>query len=41
MEYSKFLENKKISFIESGFEIDNLDLNPLLKDFQKHAVKVS
>ena len=41
MEYSQFLENKKISFIESGFEINESDLNPLLKDFQKYAVKVA
>lgn len=41
MEYSQFLETKKISFIESGFEINDSDLNPLLKDFQKYAVKVA
>jgi len=41
MDYEKFLETKKVSFIESGFEIEDDSLNPLLKDFQKYAVKVA
>lgn len=41
MEYSKFLETKRKSFIESGFEIDENVLNPLLKDFQKFGVKTA
>lgn len=41
MEYNQFLETKKKTFIESGFEIDEEKLNPLLKDFQKFGVKTA
>ena len=41
MNYLEFLETKKVSFIESGFDIEDKSLNPLLKDFQKFAVKVA
>lgn len=39
MEYQKFLESKRKSFIESGFEIDESELNSNLFDFQKYIVK--
>jgi len=39
--YKNFLESKKKSFIESGFDISENKLNPLLKDFQKFGVKTS
>jgi DNA modification methylase len=39
--YLEFLESKKNTFIESGFEISEKKLNPLLKDFQKFSVKVA
>lgn len=38
-EYNAFLEKKKQSRIESGFEVEDKDLNPLLFDFQKYCVK--
>lgn len=38
-EYYEFLERKKVSNIESGFEVDENDLNPMLFDFQKFCVK--
>lgn len=41
MEYTNFLESKRKSFIESGFEIQEESLNILLKDFQKFAVKTA
>ena len=41
MEYNNFLETKKKTFIESGFEIDEEKLNPLLKDFQKFGIKTA
>lgn len=41
MKYDKFLETKRKSFIESGFEIDEKILNPKLKDFQKFGVKTA
>jgi DNA modification methylase len=41
MSYNKFLETKRKSFIESGFEIEENKLNPLLKDFQKFGVKTA
>lgn len=41
MDYKEFLETKKVQFIESGFEIDNETLNPLLKDFQIYAINVA
>lgn len=39
--YSKFLESKRKTFIESGFEIDENELNPLLKDFQRYGIKTA
>lgn len=41
MEYNKFLETKRKSFIDSGFEVNEKKLNPLLKDFQKFGVQVA
>ncbi len=35
MEYKEFLESKKKSFIESGFEVDESKLNKNLFYFQK------
>ena len=40
-DYSKFLESKKSTFIESGFVIDESELNENLFDFQKYSVKVA
>jgi len=40
-DYLKFLETKKKTFISSGFEIDEKELNNNLFDFQKYAVKTS
>lgn len=40
-DYQKFLETKRKSFIESGFELDESELNPMLKDFQKYGVKTA
>lgn len=37
--YKQFLENKKITAIESGFEINDSDLNKYLFDFQRVIVK--
>jgi DNA modification methylase len=39
--YQEFLETKRKSFIESGFEINYSQLNNNLFDFQKHAVKTA
>lgn len=39
MNYNEFLETKKKSFIESGFYINEKELNKNLFDFQKHIVK--
>lgn len=41
MEYKEFLESKRKTFIESGFEIEESELNPLLKDFQLFGVKTA
>lgn len=38
-EYLAFLESKKVRAIESGFEVDESELNPALFDFQKYCVK--
>ena len=40
-EYDKFLETKRKTFVESGFEINENELNPLLKDFQKYGIKTA
>jgi len=41
MEYKEFLETKRKSHIESGFDIDQSDLNDNLFDFQKYIVQVA
>jgi superfamily II DNA or RNA helicase len=41
MEYKDFLETKTKTFLESGFEIDESELNPNLFDFQKFTVKTA
>lgn len=41
MEYKEFLETKRKTFIESGFEIDESELNNHLFDFQKFTVKIA
>ena len=38
-DYQKFLEQKKQTRIESGFEVNDDDLNPALFPFQKYCVK--
>lgn len=38
-EYNEFLEQKKTQRIESGFAVEDADLNPALFDFQKYCVK--
>ena len=38
-EYIEFLKTKQRSRVESGFEVSENDLNPLLFDFQKYCVK--
>ena len=40
-EYLKFLESKKKTFIDSGFDIEETQLNKNLFDFQKFAVKTA
>ena len=37
--YNEFLEKKKIHCIESGFNVEDNDLNPALFPFQKYCVK--
>lgn len=39
MEYKEFLKSKQRKVIESGFDIDESELNPMLFDFQKFTVK--
>jgi len=39
MNYQEFLATKKTTKIESGFDINESELNPLLFPFQKHIVK--
>ena len=41
MDYKDFLKTKKKSFIESGFEINENELNKNLFDFQRHIVKIA
>lgn len=38
-DYDSYLEKKKERIIESGFEIEESDLNPMMFDFQKFCVK--
>jgi len=40
-DYQEFLKSKQKTFIESGFEIEESELNPLLFDFQKYAIKIA
>jgi len=40
-DYEKFLQSKRKTFLESGFEIDENDLNENLFDFQKYTVKTA
>ncbi len=40
-EYKEFLETKKKAFIESGFEIEESELNENLFDFQRYIVKTA
>jgi len=41
MNYDEFLETKKKSFLESGFEVDEATLNNSLFDFQKYAISTA
>ncbi|NGM63538.1 helicase [Sphingobacterium sp. SGG-5] len=41
MDYKEFLKSKEIQFSHSGFEISELDLNPMLKDFQVYGVSTA
>jgi DNA modification methylase len=41
MEYKQFLDTKRKTFIESGFELNESDLNINLKDFQKYGIKTA
>lgn len=38
-EYQEFLDQKRIQKTESGFAIEETNLNPMLFDFQKYCVK--
>lgn len=39
MNYQKFLKTKQRMIVDSGFDVDESELNPMLFDFQKHIVK--
>ena len=39
-EYNAFLEQKKQTRIESGFTIEESELNPMLFPFQKNTLKL-
>jgi len=41
MDYKTFLKTKEKKFISSGFEVNDIDLNINLFDFQKHIVKIA
>ena len=41
IDYQEFLKTKQKTFIESGFEIDESELNPNLFPFQKYCVKIA
>lgn len=41
MNYEEFLKSKEKTFIESGFEVEESQLNKNLFDFQKHIVKIA
>lgn len=38
-EYQKFLKGKEKRIVESGFDVQDCDLNPRLFDFQKFCIK--
>lgn len=38
-QYREFLETKKTKTVESGFDVSESELNPMLFDFQKYCVK--
>lgn len=38
-DYEKFLQQKKQTIVQSGFDVDERDLNPVLFPFQKYCVK--
>ena len=38
-DYNAFLEQKKQTRIESGFQVEESELNPMLFDFQKYCVR--
>ena len=38
-DYNAFLERKKQTRIESGFQVEESELNPMLFDFQKYCVR--
>lgn len=40
-DYKDFLKTKEKKFISSGFDVNESDLNDMLFDFQKYAVKVA
>ncbi len=40
-DYKEFLKTKEKTFISSGFELDESELNKNLFDFQKHIVKIA
>lgn len=40
-DYNEFLKTKEKTFISSGFDINEDELNPMLFPFQKYAVKVA
>jgi superfamily II DNA or RNA helicase len=41
MEYTKFLESKRITVEPVGFEVNDDDINPLLYDYQRDIVKIA
>jgi DNA modification methylase len=41
MEYTDFLNTKKKTFLESGFDINEINLNENLFEFQKYAIKTA
>ena len=41
MDYEKFLKTKEKTFISSGFDVEENELNKNLFDFQKHIVKIA
>lgn len=40
-DYQEFLKTKEKSFVSSGFEVSEHELNPMLKPFQKYCVKIA